>query len=702
MLKPPVAQVIPKSITMHGDTRVDNYFWLREKSNPEVIAYLEAENNYTAALMKPTETLQETLYQEVIARIKETDSSFPEKLGDYHYYTRTEQGKAYPIFCRKKDSMAGGELVILDQNKLAEGHKFLSLGVYELSPDHRWLAYSLDTDGSETFTLYIKDVETGELLSETIPNTAYSLEWANDNKTIFYTVHDSAKRAYKLYRHALGTDPKKDVLVYHEKDDGFAVGIYHTKDRRYLMMATHSKTSSEVHYLPADEPLAAFSLIHPREAKMLYSVEHHGRKFFILTNDHADNFKLMEVDVANPAKANWKEVIAHRDDVRIFDMDVFANHLVVYERKNALKAIRVTHLATQETYYIPFPEPVYTVTHDKNNEFNTHLLRFAYNSLTTPLSIFVYDMNTKVRELKKQYEVLGGYDPSLYQAERIFAPAPDGTRIPISLVYKKELKKDGKNPLLLYGYGSYGISIDPEFAYGRISLLDRGFIFAIAHIRGGEEMGRAWYLASKFLTKKTTFTDFIACAEHLIAAKYTSKSRLVACGRSAGGLLMGAVANLRPDLFKVMVADVPFVDALNTMLDPSIPLTILEYEEWGNPNVKEYYDYIKSYSPYDNVTAQDYPHLMVTAGLNDPRVGYWEPAKWVAKLRAVKTDHDLLLLKTNMGAGHRGYSGRYQEIKELAFEYAFILHALEVKKRLGQSKNPHKTKAPKPENRKIS
>jgi len=678
-IKPPIAEIIPKIDTLHGEKRIDNYFWLRERENPEVIKYIKAENKYTEAMTKHTEKFQERLYKELLSRIKETDLSVPEKIDDYYYYSRTEEGKQYRIHCRKKRSMDAEEEILLDENALAEGHEYFQIGVYEVSPDHQLLAYSTDTAGSETYTLYVKDLSTGDLLKDEIANTYYSVEWANDNKTIFYSVLDDAKRPYKLYRHKLGTDPSEDVLIYHEKDEAFFLSLYKTKSKSYLILKLGSNTTSEVHYLKADSPEGSFQVIHPRQHKMEYKVDHHGDRFFIVTNDDAKNFKLMETPVETPSKDNWKEVIPHRDSVKIDGVEAFKDHLVVYEREDGLKKIRVADMATDQLHYVDFPEPVYTFRPGWNPDFNTSLLRFHYASLVTPSSVFDYDMNTRSRELKKQEEVLGGYDPSLYQSARVFAEAPDGTRIPISLVYRKGLAKDGENPLFLYGYGSYGSSSDPGFSSNRLSLLDRGFIFAIAHIRGGEEMGRYWYEQGKLLNKKNTFTDFIACAEHLIAEKYTSSDKLAIYGGSAGGLLMGAVTNMRPDLFKVVIAKVPFVDVINTMLDSSIPLTAIEHEEWGNPGEKEFYDYMKSYSPYDNVEPKDYPNILATAGLNDPRVQYWEPAKWTAKLRTMKTDNNLLLLKTNMGAGHGGASGRYDYLKEIAFEYALIFDILGIK-----------------------
>ncbi len=679
-IAPPVAQKIPKVDTLQGEIRTDNYFWLRDRDNPEVVKYLEAENKYAEEVMKPTEELQVKLYNELLSRIKETDLTVPEKIDDYHYYTRTEEGKQYQIYCRKKGNLNASEEILLDLNELAVGHPYLALGVFKVSPNHQLLAYSLDTNGSEAYNLYFKDLESGKLFKDEIPNTYYSVEWANDNQTLFYTVLDEAKRPYQLYRHKLGTDSKDDLLIYHEKDQAYELYLSKTKSKKYLLMNLESETTTEVWYSDADNPEEGFKIFQPRQHEVEYRLDHHFDKFYILTNEGAKNFKLMEAPVNNPSRMNWKEILPHRDSVKIDDIEVFKNHLVVYERERGLKKIRITNLTSNQAHYVPFLEPVYTFWPARNPDFNTNLLRFNYTSLVVPKSVFDYNMDTQIRELKKQDEILGGYDPSLYQSERVFAKTVDGTLVPISLIYKKGMNKNGKNPLLLYGYGAYGISSEPYFSSNRLSLLDRGFIYAIAHIRGGGEMGRYWYDQGKLLNKKNTFTDFISCAEHLIAEKYTSENKLVIQGVSAGGLLIGSVNNMRPDLFKAVIANVPFVDLINTMMDPSIPLTVIEYEEWGNPNNPQYYDYMRSYSPYDNVKPKNYPNLLVTAGLNDPRVAYWEPAKFTAKLRALKTDKNLLLLKTNMGAGHGGASGRYDELKDVAFEYAFIFKVLGIDK----------------------
>ena len=677
-MKPPAAVRIPHPYTIDGVTRSDDFYWLRDRSDPRVTAYLEAENAYTQAVMKHTEPLQKLLFEEMKGRIKETDLTVPTKIDDYYYYTRTFEGKQYPVHCRRRGSLDSPEETLLDQNDLAEGHEFFRVGVFEVSPNHRLLAYSVDTEGSETFTLRVKDLETGKLLADEIRNTYYSVVWANDDRTLLYNVLDSAKRPYKLFRHTLGADPAMDPLVYHEADEAYHVGLDKTRSRRFLLLSLASQVTSEVRFLPADQPTSEFKVIHPRQQGMEYDVEHHGDGFYIVTNDEAKNFKLMKAPVGNPLKANWTEVIGHRPTVKVDGVDAFENHLVVYERESGLRRMRVRNLKDGSEHYVEFPEPVYTFSAGPNEEFNVPAVRFSYTSLVTPTSVFDYDMDTRKRELKKQDEVLGGYDPSQYQSERLFAKAGDGTGIPISLVYKKGMIPDGRTPLLLYGYGSYGASMDPRFSSNHVSLLDRGFVFAIAHIRGGGEMGRPWYEDGKLLKKKNTFTDFIACAEHLIGEKYTSRDRLAIQGGSAAGLLMGAVTNMRPDLFKVVVAQVPFVDVMNTMSDASLPLTVIEYEEWGNPTDRTYSDYMMSYSPYDNVSAKAYPNMLITGGLNDPRVSYWEPAKWAAKLRMMKTDRNRLLLKTNMGAGHAGASGRYDRLEEIAFEYAFILDALGI------------------------
>lgn len=675
-LTPPVAHKQPQVFVLHGDERVDDYFWMRDENDPNVMAYLEAENAFTKAMMQHTEALQTTLYKEMLDRIQETDLSVPYRKDDYYYYSRTEEGKSYPIYCRKKGSLDAPEEVLLDQNQLAQGYEYCRLGVFQVSPNHQILAYSVDTSGAEQYTLFFLDLSTFELYPETIAETYYSLAWGNDNTTILYTKVDSTNRPFQLWRHTLGSHPNNDVLIYQETDEAYFLSVGKTRSEAYILMQLGSKITSEVHYLDANNPTGSFQVIHPRHSGIEYKVEHHSNFFYIVTNEEAINFKLMKTPVASPAKQHWVTVIPHREDVMLSSVNAFAEYLVISARNAGLPILRVQRLATGEEYKINFPEPTYTLFLGNNPEFNTTTLRFNYTSLITPSSVFDYDMATHQRELKKETQVKGGYDRTQYESERIMATASDGTEIPISLVYNKGTHKDGKNSLWLTGYGSYGAPFPASFSSNRLSLLDRGIVFAIAHIRGGGDMGRKWYEDGKFLYKKNTFTDFIACAEHLIAENWTSKDRLVISGGSAGGLLMGAVVNMRPDLFKVAIAHVPFVDVVTTILDTSLPLSAMEWEEWGNPNDKSYYDYMKSYSPYDNVKPQDYPHLLITAGLNDSRVKYWEPAKWTAKLRERKTDSNLLLLKTNMGAGHGGASGRYESLKETAFEYAFVLDRL--------------------------
>jgi oligopeptidase B len=673
---PPRAKVIPHISTVHGDPRVDDYFWMRDKADADVIAYLRAENAYTESVMKPTEDLQQTLYREIVGRIKETDLTVPVRRDDYFYYTRTEQGKQYSIYCRQRGSLEAGEQVLLDGNLLAEGHGYSRVGVFSVSPNHELLAYSLDVVGDEDYKIQVKDLTSGELLSDEIPNTYYTLEWANDNRTFFYTTLDESRRPYKVFRHTLGVH--KDELVYHENDPRFSLHLSKAKSDAYVFIAIDSAVTSEIRYLPAGEPEAEFRVLILREHEVEYSVAHHEQWFYVVTNDGAKTFRMMRTPVANPGKHDWEEVIAARPEVTLEGAEAFRDHLIVYEREGGLPKIRVHDFRTGVLHYIDFPEPVYTASGAANPEYNSKLFRFNYTSLVTPASVFDYDMETRERELKKQYEVLGGYDPARYESERIHATAPDGVHVPVSLVYRKGLARDGSAPALMYGYGAYGHSSDPAFNSDRLSLLDRGFVFAIAHVRGGADLGRPWHDNGKLLKKKNTFYDFIACAESLIGGRYTSPDRFAIIGGSAGGLLMGAVANLRPELFGVIVAKVPFVDTLNTMLDPTLPLTISEYEEWGNPEQKEFYNYIRSYSPYDNIEPKAFPKILATGGLNDPRVSYWEPAKWVAKLRVLKTNDSLLLLKINLDSGHFGASGRYERMKETAFDYAFILHALGV------------------------
>ncbi len=673
---PPVAARHLHPLVTHGDKRIDDYYWLRQQDDPQVIDYLEAENSYTKREMQHTEQLQQSLYDEMLSRIKETDLSVPYRLKDYYYYSRTEEGQAYSIFCRKYQSLDAEEEILLDENKLAEGEKFFSLGLVSISPNQQILAYSVDTTGAEQYTLYFLDLTTRKLYPEAIADTYYSFAWGNDDRTTFYSKIDSANRPYQLWRHTLGSDPSDDVLVYQEDDESYFLSVSKTRSRSYILLNLGSMVTSEVRYLDADRPTDEFKIFQPRQQGIEYSLEHHSSRFYIVTNEEAINFKLMATKIDSPDKTNWETIIPHREEVLLEGVDAFAKHLVIYERQQGLPTAKIQILATGETKELHFPEPTYSFSGGNNPEFDTSKFRYGYSSMITPSSVFDLDLLTEETELLKETEVLGGYDRSLYASERLMATADDGTQVPISLVYKKGVERDGSNPLWLTGYGSYGYAYPATFSSIRLSLLDRGYVVAIAHIRGGEEMGRKWYEDGKFLNKKNTFTDFIACGEHLIAKKWTNSDRLVISGGSAGGLLMGAVVNLRPDLFKAVIAKVPFVDVLTTILDESLPLTVIEWEEWGNPHQPEYYDYIKSYSPYDNVEAKDYPAMLITAGLNDPRVKYWEPAKWTAKLRQLRTDDNILLLKTNMSAGHGGASGRYEYLKEIALEYAFVLEQL--------------------------
>jgi oligopeptidase B len=672
----PVARTIPRVSAVHGEIRVDEYFWLRNREDPATLAYLQAENRYTQAVMRHTEGLQEELYQELRGRIKETDLSVPERIDDWLYYARTEAGGQYPIYCRRRPGEESAENVLLDQNPLAVGHCYFRLGAFEVSPDHRFLAYSIDTCGSESYTLYVKDLCTGELLSDTLSNTAPAVAWANDSQTLFYIILDDARRPCRLFRHRLGNNPAHDVLVYHEADEAFFLDVGRTRSRQFVLLDINSHSTSEVRFVSADRPEDPFLVLEPRRAGVEYNVSHHGDRFFITTNDDAPNFRLVSTPVDNPSRPNWTPILPHRSAVKLDTTDAFRDHLVVYQRVGGLRQIRILDLTGDGDHLVPFPEPVYSAQAHDNPEFDTSVLRFSYTSLVTPSSVVDYDMASRTWTERKQTEVLGGYDASCYRSERLFAEAPDGARVPVSLVYRMPLTLDGSCPLLLNGYGAYGVSYEPGFSSHALSLLDRGFVVAIAHVRGGEEMGRAWYEGGKLLQKRNSFTDFIAAAEHLIAAGYTSPEGLVISGGSAGGLLMGAVTNLRPDLFRAVLAEVPFMDVVNTMLDASLPLTVIEYDEWGNPADPEFYRYIRSYSPYDNVKAKGYPNILVTAGLNDPRVAYWEPAKWTARLRARKTDQNRLLLRTNMGAGHGGASGRYDYLREVAFKYAFVLDVM--------------------------
>jgi oligopeptidase B len=673
----PVAKKVPKTINVHGETLTDDYFWMREKTNPEVIAHLEAENAHTEAVMKPTAALQEKLYQEILGRIKQTDQQVPYRENGYYYYSRTVEGQQYPIFARKKGSLDAPEEVTLDLNELNKGHKYTALGAYAVSDDGNLLAYSIDHNGYREYFLKIKDLRTGKDLPDDLGKVT-SAFWAPDNKTLFYVVEDAAKRPHKVFRHALGDAKEKDALVYEEKDELYRAGAFRTRSRGAILFISSSSDTTEFSYLPADKPAGTPKVILPRQKEHEYYVDHHGDRFYILTNDKGRNFRLVSAPLTDPRRESWKELIAHRPDVMLEDVDMFADFYVVTERDQGLQKLRLTDHQTGKSHHLPFPEPVYSAGVSVNREFKTDLLRYSYQSFITPASTYDYDVKKQKSVLLKQQPVLGGYDPKQYVSERVYATAADGTKIPVSIVYKKGFKRDGSHPLHLYAYGSYGIPSNVGFNSARLSLLDRGFAYAMAHIRGGGDLGKPWYDAGKMMKKKNTFTDFIAAAEHLVNEKYTSKERLVISGGSAGGLLMGAVTNMRPDLFRVVLSYVPFVDVINTMLDPSLPLTIQEYLEWGNPNEKEAYLYMKSYSPYDNIAATNYPAMLVRVSLNDSQVPYWEGAKYVAKLRAMKTDKNVLLLKANMGAGHGGASGRYDALRDTAFDYAFILSQLGI------------------------
>ena len=671
MLQPPATEKKPKITEINGDKLVDNYFWLRDKSNPAVISHLEAENAYTDATMKPTEPLQAKLYNEILSHIKQTDENVPYRWGDYFYYSRTKEGLQYPIYCRKHGTLDAAEQIILDVNELAKGQKFMSVGSFAPSDDGNLLAYSTDNTGYRQYTLQVKNLGTGEMFPEKIERVD-DMAWATDNKTIFYVTEDAvSKRNDKLFRHVLGSD--KTDLIYDEKDELFDIGVDRTRDKAVIVLGAFSKTSTEFRYLPAGNPNAEWKIILPRQADHEYDVDHRGDLFYIRTNKGAKNFRVVTAPVADPSEKNWKELVAHRPAVKVESVDLFADHAVLSEWENGLQQLEIIDFKTNKRHRVEFPEPVYSAGLSANREFKATVLRYGYQSLVTPSSVFDYDMNTRKATLMKQTEVPGGFDKANYKSERVFATASDGTKIPMSVVYRRNVKLDGSAPMLLYGYGSYGLSIPPSFSAGRLALLDRGVVYVIAHIRGGGELGEPWRDAGRMMNKINTFTDFIACAEHLTKQKYTSSDRLVIQGGSAGGLLMGAVTNMRPDLFKAVVAQVPFVDVLNTMLDASLPLTTSEYIEWGNPNEKPAYDYMKKYSPYDNVHKANYPAMLVKVSLNDSQVPYWEGSKLVAKIRDYKTDHNPLLLKVNMGAGHGGASGRYDAYHETAFDYAFML-----------------------------
>jgi oligopeptidase B len=675
---PPVAKKMPKELTIHGDTRIDNYYWMNDRDNPEVISNLEAENAYTEAVMKHTVPLQEKLFEEIKSKIKQEDESVPYKKNGYYYYSRTVPEAEYYLVCRKKENLEAPEEVVLDVNKMAEGYEFFSVAGQAVSPDNKIVAFGVDTVSRRQYAIYFKNLETGEILNDVIPNTTGGVTWANDNKTVFYVLKDEITlRSEKIMKHILGTPVENDVEVYYEEDETFVTHIYKTKSEKFLIIASQSTLTSEFRFLDADNPNGNFKIVQPRNRGLEYSVDHFGDYFYIRTNLDAQNFKLVKTPITRTGKENWVEVIPARDDVFFEDFELLKNYLVVSERKEGITHLRVMPWNGTE-YFIDFDEEVYTVNANVNLDFNTDVFRFSYSSLTTPNSIFDYNLETKERVLLKQEEILGGFDKNNYETKRIYATAMDGTKIPMSVVYRKGLEKNGNNPALIYGYGSYGATMDPSFRLSILPLLDRGFVYAIAHIRGGQINGRAWYDDGKLLNKMNTFTDFNDCAQFLIDEKYTNSGKLFAKGGSAGGLLMGACMNMRPELYKGVIAAVPFVDVVTTMLDESIPLTTAEFDEWGNPKDEKYYFYMKSYSPYDNVEAKDYPALMVTTGLHDSQVQYFEPAKWVAKLRDMKTDDNMLIFHINMDYGHGGASGRFQWIEDIALEYAFIFDQIGI------------------------
>ncbi|KAB1154946.1 S9 family peptidase [Flavobacterium luteum] len=681
-IKAPLAKIIPRTLEKHGDVRVDNYYWLNDRENPEVIDYLNKENDYYNTVTADSKQFQVELFEEMKSRIKEDDESVPYLYNGYYYITRFETGKDYPIYSRKKESLDAKEEIMFNCNEMAKGKKYFQLSGLSISMDNQFATFALDTVGRRIYTLRIKNLLTGETLSDNIENTSGESTWANDNKTIFYTKQDEQTlRSDKVFKHKLGIDSSKDELVYFEKDDTFYVSVSKEKSKKYIVIGSSSKITTEYRTILADKPESKFKVFQKRKRGLEYSISHYGDSFYIVTNaDKATNFKVMKTPENATAKENWTDLIKHRSDVLIEDIEIFKNYLVVSERSNGLNKIRIMPWSGKGEYYLPFEIETYTAYTGTNVDFDTDVLRYGYQSMTTPPSVIDFNMKTKTKEVKKEQQVLGGkFDKNNYTEERIWATATDGTKIPISMVYRKGIKKDGTNPLLLYGYGSYGASMDPYFSSTTLSLLDRGFIFAIAHIRGGEDLGRKWYEDGKLLKKKNTFTDFIDCSKFVINQKYTSEKHLYAEGGSAGGLLMGAVVNMAPELYNGVIAQVPFVDVITTMLDETIPLTTGEYDEWGNPNIKKYYDYMRSYSPYDNVKAQDYPNMYISTGLHDSQVQYWEPAKWVAKLRVLKTNDNLLFLDTNMDAGHGGASGRFEALKELAKEFSFLIDLERIK-----------------------
>jgi len=682
-LQPPVAKIVPKTLEKHGDKRIDNYYWLNERENPEVIDYLNKENEYYQKSTAHTKQFQEELFLEMKGRIKEDDSSVPYLYNGYYYITRYETGKDYPIYSRKKGSLEAKEEILFDCNEMAKGHSYFNLSGLNVSEDNKWVAFGVDLVSRRQYTIQIKNLETGEILPVKLENTTGGSTWAGDNKTLFYTRKDAQTlRSDKIYKHTLGTDASADTMVFHEKDDTFNTFVYKEKSKKYLVIGSSSTLTSEYQILDAKNPNGEFKVFQKRTRGLEYSISHYGDSFYIVTNkDKATNFKLMKTPETATAAENWKDLIGHRKDVLLEGIEIFKDYLVVEERSNGLNKIQIRPWNGKGEYYLPFSSETYTAYTTTNVDFDTEILRYGYQSMATPSSVIDFNMRTQEKKVLKEQEVLGGkFDKNNYIEERVWATATDGTKVPISMVYRKGIKKDGKNPLLLYAYGSYGATMDPYFSSTRLSLLDRGFIYAIAHIRGGEDLGREWYENGKLLKKINTFTDFIDCSKFVIAEKYTSASHLYAEGGSAGGLLMGAIVNMAPELYNGVIAQVPFVDVVTTMLDDTIPLTTGEYDEWGNPNEKVYYDYMLSYSPYDQVKKQDYPNMYVSTGLHDSQVQYFEPAKWVAKLRVMKTNDKQLFLDTNMDAGHGGASGRFEALKELAKEFAFLLDLEKIKK----------------------
>lgn len=671
----PQAKKTDKFLEIHNDKRNDPYFWMNERENPEVIKYLEEENAYTDFIMKDTEDLQNDLYEEMKSRYKKDDESLPYFFNSYWYIVRYEAGKEYPIFSRKFQSLDNEEEILLDVNILAEGEAFFETGSISVSINNDILAYSTDNVGRRIYKIFFRNIKTGEIYSDVIENTTGKAVWANDNQHVFYIRKDESLRAFQIYRHKLGTDPDKDILIFHEEDETFDVSVFKTKSLEYIFIAASSTNEDEMRFIPANNVYADWTIVQPRTDDLEYSVEHYEDDFYIITNaDNATNFKIVKTKVDKPSMEHWKDFIPHRENVLLEGFEIFKNYFVLEEREKGLLQINIIDNQNNSSYYLPFSDPTYTAYIGINMEFDTDILRFGYTSLTKPASTFEYNMKDKTTVLLKEQEVLGGkFFAGNYISERIWATARDGKEVAISLVYHKDTPKSANTPLLLYGYGSYGHTVDASFSSVRLSLLDRGFIYAIAHIRGGEYLGREWYEDGKMLQKKNTFFDFIDAAKYLISKNYTSPKHLYAMGGSAGGLLMGAVMNYNPELFNGIVAQVPFVDVVTTMLDETIPLTTGEYDEWGNPNDKEYYDYMKSYSPYDNIEAKDYPNILITTGFHDSQVQYWEPAKWTAKLRDLKTDNNILIFKTDMSSGHGGASGRFESLKEIALEYAFLL-----------------------------